>query len=106
MDLSKLMGAAQAMQAKMEDAKTKVADLRVSGSAGAGLVCTEVAGDGRVTRLTIDASLFKPEDKDVVEDLVVAAIADGQRKATDAAQAEMAKVTAGMQLPPGMKLPF
>ncbi len=106
MDLAKLMGAAQAMQAKIEETKTKVADLRVSGSSGAGMVTVEVAGDGRVTRLNIDASLFKPEDKDVVEDLIIAAIADGQRKAADASQAEMAKVTAGMPLPPGMKLPF
>ncbi len=106
MDLSKLMGAAQAMQAKIEETKNKVADLRVSGSAGAGLVTADVAGDGRVLRLNIDASLFKPEEKEVIEDLIVAAIADGQRKATEASQAEMAKVTAGMPLPPGMKLPF
>lgn len=106
MDISKLMGAAQAMQAKMEEAKAKIADLRVTGSAGAGLVQTEVAGDGRVVRLHIDAALFKPEDKEVVEDLIVAAIAEGQRKAAEAAQAEMAKVTAGLPLPPGMKLPF
>ena len=106
MDIAKLMGAAQAMQAKLEETKSKVADLRVTGTAGAGLVSAEVAGDGKVLRLHVDATLFKPEDKEVVEDLIVAAIADGQRKAADASQAEMAKVTAGMPLPAGMKLPF
>lgn len=106
MDINKLMGAAQAMQSKMEEAKAKIAELRATGSAGAGLVQAEVTGDGRVVRLRIDPSLFKPEDKEVVEDLIVAAIGEGQRKAADAAQAEMAKVTAGLPLPPGMKLPF
>jgi nucleoid-associated protein EbfC len=59
-----------------------------------------------LVRLNIDASLFKPDDKEVVEDLIVAAISDGQKKAADMAQTEMGKLTAGMQLPPGMKLPF
>ena len=68
MDLTKLMGAAQAMQEKMTEAKAKLADLRVTGNAGAGLVSAEVTGEGKITRLKIDASLFKPDDKDVVED--------------------------------------
>jgi nucleoid-associated protein EbfC len=106
MDLKKLMEAATQMQSKMADTQAGLADLQVEGQSGAGLVKVTVNGAGKVLRLHIDASLFKPEDKEVVEDLIVAAISDGQKKAAEMAQTEMGKLTAGMQLPPGMKLPF
>ena len=61
---------------------------------------------GAVKRLAIDPSLFVPEEREVVEDLIVAAVQDAQARAMAAAQAEMAKVTEGLELPPGMKLPF
>jgi nucleoid-associated protein EbfC len=106
MDLKKIMEAASQMQSKMADAQAGLADLQCEGQSGAGLVKVTVNGAGKVVRLNIDASLFKPDDKEVVEDLIVAAISDGQKKAADMAQTEMGKLTAGMQLPPGMKLPF
>jgi nucleoid-associated protein EbfC len=106
MDISKMMEAATQMQAKMQAAQADIEQLHCDGQSGAGLVKVTVNGAGKVLRLAIDASLFKPEDKEVVEDLIVAAINDGQKKAGDMAQAQMAKLTAGLPLPPGLKLPF
>jgi nucleoid-associated protein EbfC len=106
MDISKMMEAASQMQAKMQAAQADIEQLQCDGQSGAGLVKVTVNGAGKVLRLAIDATLFKPEDKEVVEDLIVAAINDGQKKAGDMAQAQMAKLTAGLPLPPGLKLPF
>jgi nucleoid-associated protein EbfC len=106
MDLNKLMEAASQMQSRMADAQSKVGDLSCEGQAGAGLVKATVNGHGKLTRLAIDPTLFRPEDREVVEDLIVAAVADAQKKAADLAQAEMAKLTQGLPLPPGIKLPF
>jgi nucleoid-associated protein EbfC len=106
MNLEDLMKAAQSMQAKMQDAQGNLDKISVTGASGAGLVTVEANGKGRIMRLSIDPSLFKPEDKEIVEDLIVAAIGDAQRKAEVAAQTEMSKATQGLPLPPGMKLPF
>lgn len=106
MDMKKLMEAASQMQAKMAEAQNKVGDISREGQSGAGMVKATANGHGRLVRLSIDPSLFKPEDREVVEDLIVAAVADAQKKAADAAQEEMGKLTQGLPLPPGMKLPF
>jgi nucleoid-associated protein EbfC len=106
MNLEDIMKAAQSMQAKMQDAQGNLEKISVTGAAGAGMVTAQANGKGRITRLTIDPSLFKLEDKEIVEDLIVAAIGDAQRKAEAAAQTEMGKATQGLALPPGMKLPF
>jgi nucleoid-associated protein EbfC len=106
MNLEDIMKAAQSMQAKMQDAQGNLEKISVTGAAGAGMVTAQANGKGRITRLTIDPSLFKPEDKEIVEDLIVAAIGDAQRKAEAAAQTEVGKATQGLALPPGMKLPF
>lgn len=106
MNLQDIMKAAASMQTKMQDAQATLEKISVTGSSGAGLVTAEVNGKGKITRLAIDPSLLKPEDKEIVEDLIVAALADGQRKAEAAAQEEMAKVTKGLPIPDGMKLPF
>lgn len=105
-DMGKLMKQAQEMQTKMAEAQAKLDDVEVEGEAGAGMVKAVANAKGTLKRLTIDPSLFNPEDKEVVEDLIVAAIRDAQEKAGEAAQEEMAKVTEGLPLPPGMKLPF
>ena len=105
-DMGKLMKQAQEMQSKMADAQARLEDMMVTGEAGAGMVTATANAKGTLTGLTIDPSLFNPDDKEVVEDLILAAIKDAQTKASDAAQAEMGKLTEGMQLPPGMKLPF
>ena len=105
-DMGKLMKQAQEMQSKMQEAQEKLDDIRVTGEAGAGMVQATATAKGEVVGLNIDASLFNADDKEVVEDLIVAAIKDAQTKGSEAAQAEMGKVTEGLPLPPGMKLPF
>ena len=105
-DMGKLMKQAQEMQTKMADAQAALEDVIVTGEAGAGMVTATANAKGTLTGLTIDATLFNPADKEVVEDLILAAIKDAQAKASDAAQAEMGKITEGLNLPPGMKLPF
>lgn len=105
-DMAKIMKQAQEMQSKMQDAQARMDDITVTGEAGAGMVQVEVSAKGNVKGLTIDPSIFNPDDKEVVEDLIVAAIKDGQAKAQEKAQEEMGKITEGLNLPPGMNLPF
>jgi len=105
-DMAKLMKQAKDMQGKMADAQAKLDEIEVSGEAGAGLVSATVTAKGTLRRLDIDPTILVPSEKEVVEDLIVAAIKDAQEKAAMAQQVEMAKVTEGMNLPAGMKLPF
>jgi DNA-binding YbaB/EbfC family protein len=105
-DMGKIMKQAQEMQSRMQDAQNRLDEVEVTGEAGAGLVKVTATAKGAVKRLSIDPSLFQPEEREVVEDLIVAAVQDAQARAAAAAQAEMAKVTEGLELPPGMKLPF
>ncbi|MCL4168227.1 UNVERIFIED_CONTAM: hypothetical protein GTU68_026837 [Idotea baltica] len=101
-----LMKQAKDMQKKMESAQELVADLTAIGRSGGGLVTVTLAGGGNMKALEIDPSLLNGEDKEVVEDLIVAAFQDAKVK-MDQAQAETMKSAMGdMQLPPGMKLPF
>jgi DNA-binding YbaB/EbfC family protein len=105
-DMAKLMKQAQEMQGKMAEAQARLEAIEVEGESGAGLVRAVASAKGELRRLSVDPSLFKPEEREVVEDLIVAAVKDAQARAATAAQAEMAKVTEGLALPPGMKLPF
>ena len=105
-DMAGMMAKAKEMQAKMEEMQDKVAQMEAEGEAGAGLVKVKVTGKGVVTALDIDASIFQPSEKEVVEDLIIAAIKDAKDKADNLMQDEMAKMTEGLGLPPGMKLPF
>ncbi len=105
-DMAKIMKQAQEMQSRMTDAQSRLDAIEVEGEAGAGLVRVTATAKGEVRALSIDPSLFVPSEREVVEDLIVAAVRDAQAKAMVAAQAEMAKVTDGLDLPPGMKLPF
>ncbi len=105
-DMAKIMKQAQEMQSRMADVQTRLDEIEVTGEAGAGLVRATATAKGQVKALTIDPSLFVPEEREVVEDLIVAAIQDAQARAVEAAQAEMAKVTDGLDLPAGLKLPF
>ena len=105
-DMAKMMKQAQEMQGKMADAQAKLDEITVDGEAGAGMVTVCVTAKGDVKSISIDPSLFQPDDREVVEDLIVAAIKDGQAKASARAQEEMGKVTEGLNLPEGMKLPF
>ena len=105
-DMGKLMRQAQEMQAKMAEVQENLNTLIVEGEAGAGLVKATATAKGELTGLSIDPSIFNPEEKEVAEDLILAAIKDAQSRASDAAQEAMAQVTEGLELPPGMKLPF
>ncbi len=105
-DMAKLMKQAQEMQSKVEDAQNRLDTIEVTGEAGAGLVKVTANAKGLVKGLAIDPSLFAPEEREIVEDLIVAAIQDAQARAAQAAQQEMGKVTEGLNLPAGMKLPF
>lgn len=105
-NMAELMKKAQQMQTKMKEAQDKLGDIDVEGSAGNGLVKVAMNGKGDVKSVKIDPSLVVADEVDVLEDLVVAAINDGKAKAEAVAAEEMAKVTGGLGLPGGMKLPF
>ncbi len=101
-----LMKQAKEMQAKMETAQTKVAELEVEGRSGGGMVKVSLTGEGNMKGLTIDPSLLDGEDVEILEDLIVAAYQDAKAK-TDEAKAEMMKSAFGdLPMPPGMKMPF
>lgn len=105
-DMAKIMKQAQEMQSRMADAQNRLDTIEVTGEAGAGLVRATATAKGQLRALSIDPSLFVPEEREVVEDLIVAAVQDAQARAVEAAQAEMAKLTEGLDLPAGLKLPF
>jgi DNA-binding YbaB/EbfC family protein len=105
-DMAKLMQQAKQMQEKMVEAQERVASIEADGEAGAGMVRATVSGKGELRKLAIDPQLMTPEDRETLEDLVVAAVNAAHARAQEAAQAEMAKLTEGLPLPPGMKLPF
>jgi DNA-binding YbaB/EbfC family protein len=105
-DMAKIMKQAQEMQSRMTEAQSRLDGIEVVGEAGAGLVKVTATAKGAIKGLSIDPSLFRPEEREVVEDLIVAAVQDAQARAQTAAQAEMARITDGLDLPPGMKLPF
>lgn len=103
--LAGLMKQAQAMQDNMKKAQEEIAAMEVEGAAGGGLVKVVMTGRHDVKRVHIDSTLVT-EDKDVLEDLVAAAVNDAVRKVEAASQAKMAGMTAGLPMPPGFKLPF
>ncbi|MFI5000050.1 MAG: YbaB/EbfC family nucleoid-associated protein [Reyranellales bacterium] len=103
-DLGGLMQQAQAMQQKMQELQVQLERLEIVGSSGAGLVKITVNGKNETRRVEIDPSLFKPEDKGVVEDLIVAAANDARTKVEQTVQEQMRAVTGGLSLPPGFKL--
>jgi DNA-binding YbaB/EbfC family protein len=105
-DMAKLMKQAQEFQSKMTEAQDRLDTIEVTGEAGAGLVKVTATAKGAVKSIAIDPSLFVPAEREVVEDLIVAAVQDAQARAAAAAQAEMARLAEGFDLPPGMKLPF
>ena len=103
--LAGLMKQAQQMQENMKKMQDQLALIEVEGQSGAGLVKVTMTCKNDVRRVQIDPSLLA-DDKDMLEDLVAAAFNDGIRRAEEVSQEKMGKLTAGMALPPGMKLPF
>lgn len=98
--------AAQNIQKQMEEAQGKLDAIEVEGQSGGGLVTVRASAKGRVIGLSIDDSLLVPADKQMLEDLVVAAFNNAREKADAASSAEMGKMTSGLPLPAGFKLPF
>jgi DNA-binding YbaB/EbfC family protein len=105
-DMAGMMKKAQEMQSKMAEMQEDLATMTVTGESGAGLVKATATAKGELTALDIDPSIFNGDDKEVVEDLILAAVKDAQQKAAANSADEMAKMTEGLGLPADMKLPF
>jgi DNA-binding YbaB/EbfC family protein len=105
-NLAGLMKQAQEMQAKMEEMQAKLEAAETEGVAGAGLVVVTLNGKGALRRIEIDPKLIDPQETEMLQDLIVAAHADAKRKVEARAAEEMQQMTAGLPIPPGMKLPF
>ncbi|GAB4384438.1 YbaB/EbfC family nucleoid-associated protein [Albidovulum sp.] len=105
-DMSRMMKAAQEMQGKIAELQESFDSIEVAGESGAGLVRATCSAKGELRALDIDPSIFDPSQKEVVEDLIVAAIKDAQKKAADRAQSEMKRLYESLGLPADMKLPF
>jgi DNA-binding YbaB/EbfC family protein len=105
-DLLGMMGKVKEMQAKMEQAQAEIAALTIEGKSGGGLVTVVLDGKGQMKSLKIDPSLFKEDEVEILEDLIVAAHKDAKDKGEAQAAEKMSALTAGLPLPPGMKFPF
>ncbi|WP_149536096.1 YbaB/EbfC family nucleoid-associated protein [Siccirubricoccus phaeus] len=105
-NLGNMLKQAQQMQTRMQEMQAKLDATVVEGMAGAGMVKVSLSGKGDLKRVAIDPSLMTAEDREVLEDLLVAAHADARQKVEAAMAEEMQKATAGLNLPAGMKLPF
>jgi hypothetical protein len=105
-NIGNLMKQAQQMQSRMAEMQAKLGEMEVSGSAGGGLVSVTVNGKGEAKKLKIDPSLCTADEIEVLEDLIVAAFNDAKGRIETLMQAEMQKLTGGLNLPPGLKLPF
>jgi len=105
-NLDQLMKMAQEAQAKLMEAQEGLDKIIVEGVSGGGLVKIRASAKGRILAVEIDESLLQPSEKQMVEDLVAAALNDARSKADVAAQGAMKDVTGGMQLPPGFEMPF
>jgi nucleoid-associated protein EbfC len=105
-NLAGLMKQAGQMQQKMQEMNERLDQVEVEGSAGAGMVTVRMSGRGDLRRVSLDPKLIDPAEAEMLQDLIVAAHADAKRKMEAAATEEMQKVTGGLSLPGGMKLPF
>jgi nucleoid-associated protein EbfC len=106
MDFMGMIKQAQAMQAKMQEAQAELETTIVEGEAGGGVVKVTLTAKGAMQKVSIDPSLLKPEEVEMLEDLIVSAHAQARGKAEAAMTEKMKAITGGLQLPPGMKLPF
>ena len=103
-DFMGMMKQAQQLQAKMAEMQQQLEQTEIEGSAGGGLVSVTLDGKGGLKEVKIDDSLMKPDEREIVEDLLVAAHADARARLEDVMQERMKEVTGGLPLPPGMKL--
>ncbi len=105
-DILGLMGKVKEMQAKMQEMQDGLSELLVTGQSGGGLVKVTLNGKGEMKSLSVDPSLIKPDEAEILEDLILAAHNDAKSKAEEAVAAKTRELTAGLPIPPGMKLPF
>ena len=105
-NIGNMMKQAQQLQKKMTEVQEKLNSIEVEGTSGGGLVKVIATAKGEVKRIMIDDSLMIKEEKEMTEDLIIAAINDAKQKGEVASQEEMKSVTGGIPLPPGMKMPF
>ncbi|CAG1009726.1 MAG: YbaB/EbfC family nucleoid-associated protein [Rhizobiaceae bacterium] len=105
-DLLGLMGKAKEMQAKFQAMQDEIATMEATGQAGGGMVKVTISGKFEMKKLDIDPSLFKEDDVEILEDLIIAAHNDAKSKVEQAMQEKTRELTAGLPIPPGMKLPF
>ena len=105
-NLGQLMKQAQQMQSKMAELQAQLETIEMTGMAGGGMVQVTLNGKGDLKKLKIDKSVLNPDDAEVVEDLIVAAFNDARQKVNAHSETEMHKLTGGLSLPGGMKLPF
>ncbi len=106
MNIAEMMKKASQMQAKMAEMQASVEKMEVVGEAGASMVAVTLAGKGELRRVKIDPKLLDPAEIEMLEDLIVSAHADAKRKLDAMMAEEMSKVTGGLELPAGLKLPF
>ena len=106
MDILGIMKKAQAMQSKLAETQEELGRVEVEGESGGGLVKVTLTGKSEMKAIRLDPSLMKPEEVEMAQDLIVAAYADAKAKAERIAAEKMQEMTAGLPLPPGMKLPF
>ena len=105
-NLDEIMKAAQNVQQEMQRAQAKLDSIEVEGMSGGGMVKVRATAKGKMLGVTLDPSLLNAQDKEMLEDLIVAAFNDARIKADAVSNEEMQKMTAGLPLPPGFKLPF
>ncbi|MGI9436216.1 MAG: YbaB/EbfC family nucleoid-associated protein [Geminicoccaceae bacterium] len=105
-NLGNMLKEAQKMQTKMAEMQEQLADLELTGAAGGGMVKITVNGKGEMRKASIDPSLVDPSEVEILEDLIVAAFNDAKAKVEAETQAKMGELTGGLNLPPGLKLPF
>jgi len=103
--IGNLMKQAQQMQADMQKAQDEIANMQIEGQSGAGMVKVTMNGQHELLRVTIDDSLMG-DDKEMLEDLIAAAVNDASQRLAEATKERMGSLTSGMDLPPGMKMPF
>lgn len=105
-NLGEMMKQVQAMQSRMAEMQAKLEQAAVTGQSGGGMVKVTLNGKGTMTAIVIDPSLLRADEKDIVEDLIIAAHSDARSKSEAMMAEEMKSVTGGLPLPPGLKLPF
>ncbi|MCX7353512.1 MAG: YbaB/EbfC family nucleoid-associated protein [Alphaproteobacteria bacterium] len=105
-NLGQMMKQAQQLQTRMAEMQAKMAELEVTGTSGGGMVAVTMTGKGEVKRVKLDPKLAEPAEIEVLEDLIAAACNDARAKSEALMAEEMGKVTGGLSLPPGFKLPF